>query len=194
MNAQQKDSITGEYFLQGIMEMASVIQLKPDSTFDFFYSYGAVDRYGAGKWSMRNNYIELNSRVRPALDFKLITSKKTEDNFTTIKISDQNSNLLRYVLCIVKNGKTIQEQISNGEGIAQFLKGKMDSISLLFQLCPDRYSTFSINNADNYFEFGFEPWIAEIFFQHFQLKIDANKLIGKHPLMPGENFSYVKEQ
>ena len=61
MNAQQKDSIAGEYYLEGVMETASVIQLNPDFTFKFFYSYGALDRYGSGKWAIEDNIIELNS-------------------------------------------------------------------------------------------------------------------------------------
>ncbi|HLK28414.1 MAG TPA: hypothetical protein VKT28_07525 [Puia sp.] len=193
MEAQQKDAVAGEYYLQGVMETASGIQLKPDSTFEFFYSYGALDRYGSGKWSIANHSIELNSRTRPPLDFKLISGKKTAENSITIKISDKNTNLLRYVLCIVKTKNGEHQQMTNVEGIAQFPKEKADSVSLIFQWCPDRFSTFNINSDNNYFEFGFEPWIAEIFFEHFQLKIEKNKLTGKHPLMEGDNFRYVKD-
>ena len=194
MNAQQKDSIAGEYYLEGVMETASVIQLNPDFTFKFFYSYGALDRYGSGKWAIEDNIIELNSRPRPALDFKLTGSKLIKDSFTIIKIDNKNPQLLKYIVCIVKSGSHDQEQNTDGEGIAQFPKQKIDSISLLFQLCPDRFSTFAIDNSNNYFEFNFEPWIAEIFFEHFQLAINKNKLTGKHPLLAGTNFSYIKGQ
>jgi hypothetical protein len=170
------------------MEMASIIQLKPDSTFQFLYSYGAVDRYGAGKWSMKNN-----SRERPTLDFKLISSKRVNNKLTTIKTSDKNQNLLSYVLCIVKNKDGSHEQVTNGEGIAQLPIEALDSISLLFELCRDRNSAFHVSNDDNYFEFGFEAWIAKYSFSTFKIKIDGGKLVGKHPLMLGENFTYIKE-
>jgi hypothetical protein len=46
------DTIAGEYHLQGVMETASAILLKPDHTFEIFFSYGAMDRQGSGKWAL----------------------------------------------------------------------------------------------------------------------------------------------
>ena len=44
--------MAGEYSLTGVMETASGIQLNKDSTFQFYFSYGALDREGQGKWSV----------------------------------------------------------------------------------------------------------------------------------------------
>ncbi|MEP6725590.1 MAG: hypothetical protein ABJC98_07235, partial [Bacteroidota bacterium] len=50
LNAQQnKMEAAGVYFLKGVMETASVFELKPDSSFEFFFSQGALDRGGKGK-------------------------------------------------------------------------------------------------------------------------------------------------
>ena len=45
MNA--KNSLAGEYYLKAVMETASGFNPHSDSTFEFFFSYGALDRYGS---------------------------------------------------------------------------------------------------------------------------------------------------
>ena len=52
MLAQSKTaSPAGEYYLRGVMETAAGFKLNEDSTFQFFFSYGALDRQGRGKWT-----------------------------------------------------------------------------------------------------------------------------------------------
>ena len=52
--AQQKaNDMVGEYYLTGVMETASGFRLNADSSFDFFFSYGALDRSGKGPGSRR---------------------------------------------------------------------------------------------------------------------------------------------
>jgi hypothetical protein len=43
----QTNNITGVYNLRGVMEMASGFKLNNDSSFEFYFSYGALDRYGS---------------------------------------------------------------------------------------------------------------------------------------------------
>ncbi|MEP7257128.1 MAG: hypothetical protein ABI687_02045 [Flavitalea sp.] len=189
-------TMTGEYYLTGVMETASGFLLQPDSTFKFYYTYGALDRFGEGKWSLKeNNKLELNSRPRPEKDFALITAKKIPGDFITIRIVDNNSMLLRYIDCAVGNAARSQKAIStNDEGIALFRKDDAATIGLLFRLCPDRAATFKIEDPSlNYFEFRFEPWITEVFFDKFQLDIQEEQLIGKHPLLMGEKYTYLKQ-
>src|SRR6478609_2198922 len=61
-------SIAGVYFLSGVMETASVFDLKPDSSFEFFFSQGALDRGGSGNWSIHGDKVVLNSKKRPEKD------------------------------------------------------------------------------------------------------------------------------
>lgn len=183
----------GEYYLRGVMETASGFKLNADSTFEFFYSYGALDRYGSGKWREVNGNIIFESRPRPQKDFALVKSEKSPGSFTTIRIIDNNEHILRYVDAVIKNGITLLEKSTDNDGIIQIPKQPIDSVALLFRICPDRYSSFQIlNKEDNYLEFRLEPWIAEVFFEKFNLKFENNRLTGKHPLIRGEAFVYVK--
>lgn len=185
--------MNGEYYLRGVMETASGFKLNSDSTFEFFFSYGALDRFGLGTWQYVNGEIVLNSRPQPAKDFALVKKEKVPGNLTTIKVTDQNKMLVSYVDVILKSGETAMERSTNNDGVIRVAKQPLDSIALLFRLCPDRYSTFASPAKDiNYFEFRFEPWITEVFFKDFTLKYRNNQLIGRHPLLDGAAFTYEK--
>lgn len=184
----------GEYYLRGVMETASGFKLNADSTFEFFFSYGALDRYGSGRWKQVDGNIILNSRPQPPKDFALIKSQKVAGDYIQIRIVDSNEIILRYVDAIVKHDNSSIEESTNNEGVITIQKQSLDSIGLLFRLCPDRFSHFAVTDkTHNYFEFRFEPWIAEVFFKDLKLKVeDNNKLSGRHPLLTGESYSFVK--
>jgi hypothetical protein len=53
------DALTGEYHLEGVMETGSGLRLKPDGTFDWYFTYGALDLGARGKWSRDGDAIVL---------------------------------------------------------------------------------------------------------------------------------------
>ena len=187
-----KDTIPGEYYLQGVMETSSAILLKPDHSFEIYYSYGAVDRQGTGRWKMENNKIILNSRPWPKSDFKLITRQSTADELTTVKIITGNEQLLPYFEVMVRAADGEKKGSTNTEGIYEKPKVKANKIEIFFTLCPERYSTIPVTSDDNYFEFKVEPWIAEIFLDNVVLNVSKEGLTGDHPLLKGNEFLYTK--
>src|SRR4051794_35415749 len=56
-NGQAQKNMEGEFVLEGVREMACVFKLNSDSSFEFYFSYGALDRYGSGKWTTDKNKI-----------------------------------------------------------------------------------------------------------------------------------------
>jgi hypothetical protein len=193
--AQQiKMEATGVYFMRGVMETASVFELKPDSSFEFFFSQGALDRYGKGTWHKEADSIVFNSRPRPAKDFVWVSSKTTNDNFITVKLAEKNTMILPYTDVTIRAGDKVLRQTTDSHGEAHFPLQSVTGIALLFRLCPDRASVFNIKNSrHNFFEFRMEPWIAEIFFENFSLQLAGKELSGKHPLLQGQVFRYEKE-
>lgn len=192
---QNKMDITGVYYLRGVMETASVFELKQDSSFEFFFSQGALDRGGRGKWSVKDGRLILNSTVkRPPKDYALVTSKAIPGGFTVIKMVDKNTMILSYSDITIKTPKGALQKTTNSHGEVQFPEKNATEISCLFRLCPDRESVFTVNPRDNYFEFRLEPWIAEVFFQDFVLAINDTELSGAHPLLEGTKFIYAKEK
>jgi len=104
MHAQTNPSVTGEYYLSGVMETGSGFKLDPDSSFQFFFSYGALDRSGSGTWSVMDKKVVFNSRKYPGSDFALTADKKTDDAGMTIRITDANKIFLSHVHCMPHSG------------------------------------------------------------------------------------------
>jgi hypothetical protein len=194
MHAQTSGNIAGAYYLQGVMETGSGFKLNADSSFQFFYSYGALDRYGSGKWKVENNKVILNSKPYPGKDFKMTNSTKNSDGFTTIRIDDKNPQLFSFVHCLVhtKNGDTLLD--ADHDGYIIIKEKSIDTIYLISELSAERVSAFTINTKNNFYAFSFEPWIFEVFFKEFSLQFIKDHLEGKHPLLRGENYRYIKEE
>lgn len=193
MDAQQTTSLTGEYYLSSVMETASGFKLNPDSTFQFFFSYGALDRYGEGNWLVKGNKIFFNSRQRQEQDFGLNNSSQMNNDSIQIRITDKNELLLKHVHCTLKSGDIVIREVTDRSGIAKFPKLPIDSISLVFEFCPEKTSVFVPKSSkDNYFEFRLEPWIAEYSFKDFSLNIGDKTLEGIHPLLDGKKYVFRK--
>lgn len=188
----QQNKIVGEYELSGVRETASAIQLNQDSTFRFYFSYGALDRYGSGKWSLRKGSVILDSKPYPGKDFKMVSSALIKNNFTTIKIEDKNINLYRLVYCRVATpaGDSIINATVKGIIV---IPNNVDSIHLLCELCYERKSSFAINPQKyNYYTLNFEPWITEVFFKSFVLRYTQDGLQGKHPLLDEKEYTFIR--
>jgi len=190
----QKNTIAGEYSLSGVMETASGIQLNEDSTFQFYFTYGALDRYGSGKWNIKNDSIVFNSKPFPGKDFRIVDSGLIKNNFTTIKIKNTNTALYRFVYCFFKtsSGDALLNADSNGTIV---LPNKTDTLNLLFELSAERISTFLVNNSRyNSYTFNFEPWALEVSFKRFGLLYSHDHLEGRHPLLADKKYIYNKTE
>ncbi|PWT76335.1 MAG: hypothetical protein C5B59_06875 [Bacteroidetes bacterium] len=86
--------------------------------------------------------------------------------------------------------KSYIEAVNAAFPTVQIPENEIKSISIIFRLCPDRYSVFPINDKRfNFFKFRFEPWIAEVFFDHLILHPERHSLRGQHPLLDGNHFN-----
>ncbi|MEP6847022.1 MAG: hypothetical protein ABI861_13510 [Panacibacter sp.] len=192
----QNNSIAGIYNLEGVMEMASGFKLNADSTFEFYFSYGAIDRFGAGTWNFINKKVILNSRPYPGNDFKLLSSTSTKNDFITITIAEKNAMLLPYIYAFTTTLKDGEYPVkADSHGMIKLQSANADTLHLLFEFTPERISSFSIKGkTQNNFTFALEPWLSEIFLKDFELTVKDDQLKGKHPLLDKDECVYVKEQ
>ncbi|KAA6439207.1 hypothetical protein FEM33_13080 [Dyadobacter flavalbus] len=186
------DSIAGEYHLQDVMETASAVLLKPDSTFELFFSYGSVDRKGSGKWQFDKGKIILNSSPKPYADLKLVSSKAKSGEYTTVRIRHPNKQILPYFEVLAKSPDGDQFGKMDAKGYVKLPKVKAGNLEVFFSFTPERYSAFQVNPEDNYFVFQVEPWIMEIFVKDMALTVHENGLVGSHPLLRGNSLFYRK--
>ncbi len=193
MEAQKTATISGEYYLRGVMETASGFKLNEDSTFEFFFSYGALDRSGQGSWKLKDNKVVLNSPKPTGQSFSLISSKQTAADLITIKIIEENQFFLSSVYAIVKSGNNQLEGMTNKSGVITFPKQQADSIVLLFEFAPEKTAVFTLTNKDdNYFEFRFDPTALEVFFEDLSLTVEEKELKGQHPLLKQGTYHFIK--
>ena len=185
-------SAAGEYYLQGVMETGSGFKLNDDSSFQFFFSYGALDRTAEGTWSVTGNSIVLNTRKKPLYDYALVNSRQTKDDNITISLPGSRE-ISKYLHCSIKSGAQEQQGSFGPDETVSFKAQPVESIELFFEFCPEKISLFKIQASDhNHFEFRFEPWMMELFFENFKLNAGPDRLTGAHPLLNGETFVYLK--
>jgi len=195
----QNCKVCGEYLLKGVMETASGFKLNPDSTFEFFFSSGALDRYGSGKWMVfrstddKVDIIRFNSSPPPGPAIKTITTEKRKQKQLLLQLKDVNPVLKSYFIALAFAGKDTVVEPFNQDGIAG-LDGKIyDSLQVALEFCPDNLIVLQTSTGNNYFELSAEEWIFEYFFKNFVLIVREEELEGKHPLMEG-GFIYKKQE
>jgi hypothetical protein len=187
----------GQYYLEGVREVGSGFHFNSNKTFDFFFSYGAIDRVSTGTWEQKGDSIILNNARKPATDFLLTVSKNLAKKRVTILVYDPNPRILGYVYCSIEMPEGTLEAKSDKNGMITFdiaSVKSIKSITLVHGLWPDHPSVFEISQPDhNYFEFTIGRWIADVEFKDLALQIRGKNLSGAHPLMEGNEFRYVLE-
>lgn len=184
--------ITGEYYMEGLREAASGFQINADSTFEFFYSEGALDRYAKGHYTITANRIRFNTAAAPKTDFRILSRSAREGSNFYLKVSDPNKMLQAYVSATASAGSQRLALESRGDGSIVFPFRAIDSIELVFMFCPERSTSIYPKAKENYIEVGFEPWLFELFFSNLELIAGKDELIGGNPMFTGKEYHYRK--
>ncbi len=174
----------GEYYLEGMMEVASGFQFNADHTFGFFFSYGALDRMGKGTWAQEGDTLILNGPRSTEKDFVLSQSKKTAGKQIVIQVTNPNPVVLRNIYCEIQTPDGPRQAQSDEKGRITFKASAVQSIALIHAYFPERYSDFMVADpSHNYFEFTIDPHIVEVEFRDMRLTITPEGLVGNHPLL-----------
>jgi protease II len=186
---------TGDYYLEGVREVGSGFCFNPDHTFEFFFSYGAIDRMSTGNWAQKGDSLILNTPRKPATDFMLTTSRLQSKKQLTIRVKDENTMILGYIYCRIETTEgNVLEANSDQKGLITFDHVQVKTISLLHELWADRLSNFTVKQpGHNYFEFTIARWITDVEFADLSLHFNTQGLTGQHPLLQGDQFKYVSE-
>lgn len=196
MQAQTKTfSPVGEYYLKGVMETAAGFKLNQDSTFQFFFSYGALDRQGQGKWKMEADKIIFDSNPKNLRDFKLTSSEKDEKEGITIIFTGGNAAINKYLHAIVRTGSREEHAAAGNDGVALLPAMKADTIILFFEWCAEKRSVFTPDRtSDNHYTFELQPTIFDVVFDHFKMAVQPDKMTGALPFSGDMVCNFVKEK
>lgn len=195
---ENKCSMCGIYHLEGENEVATGFNLRADSSFEFYFSYGALDRYGNGRWSTgknvnSKNQLLLNSVTKkgPAMHVISKTTNKAEN--THIALIGTNEALYPYFFAQGFSSKDSSFAECDKEGVFDLKLNAYDSIRVVFEWCPDHTLLLSSTKEYNNFEIQIEEWMFETEFTNFPLQYENKQLSGKHPFRPG-TFLYTKQE
>jgi hypothetical protein len=196
MQAQTKTaSPVGEYYLRGVMETAAGFKLNEDSTFQFFFSYGALDRQGQGKWKTEGDKIIFDSDPKNLRDFKLTSSKKDEKEGITIIFTGGNAAINKYLHAIVRTGSREEHTAAGDDGVARLPAMKVDTIILFFEWCAEKRSVFTPERtSDNHYTFELQPTIFDVVFDNFKMSVNPDKITGGLPFSGDMVCNFVKEK
>lgn len=162
-NSFSQGSLDAVYQLYGKMEMASAFKFNPDNTFEFFYSYGAVDRQATGKYQLEGNNITLKSDKPAGQDFHII--KQSRDKNPQIKVSAPQAWFASNVVCRFIKGDQEEYVQTDDSGVAESSYSDCDVIMVLHGLYPDEWTLVkSKENQNQFFEIGLNPSLEQVSF------------------------------
>ncbi len=189
--AQKKAA--GEYHLVGIHDMSAGIRLTEQGTFEFFYMYGAVDRFAQGTYTLEGKTIKLKSDKEAGKDFTVKKQSKTAKGYT-IKVKAPNPMLAKHVRCIVFIGQEQSVEFMNDKGELHLKTEHIDKIYLQHELFPDIATEIKAEaNPNNYFEVELNPSLQMVSFKGVDFTLDKDTLTClPNYFMPFENIRFVK--
>lgn len=190
--SQQK--IQGEYYFRK-MEMASGFNFTPVDKFEFFFSYGAVDRSATGTFSVEGDTLELKSDKEPGKDFTITSQSKEAKGYTLI-FKDANKYLVQNILCIFLADGRRQQVYTNDDGEAYIDLAHCDTIYVQHTLYPDIATLVKDKtNNNNRFTLSLNPSLEQVSFKGIDFKIENDKTLSCMPnyVLPMDDIKFIKE-
>jgi hypothetical protein len=187
MAVKEVPDIAGTYMLRGVQETAAGFKFAADSTFEFFFSYGAVDRYASGTYSQKNGSVILTGNKIPGKDFTITKSSK-QGKGITLKVNSPNEILKSEIICVFYYEGQPVLMYTDKKGICNY-PDKADSIQLVHPLYPDEATVFMTSTftaEHNYFELSLEPSMEQLCFLQMPVEIKDNTFSCKLPWILGD--------
>lgn len=187
-------TIQGEYYFRK-MEMASGFNFSKDGKFQFFFTYGAVDRSARGTFSVEGDTLKLKSDKEAGKDFN-ITSQSKEGKGYTLTFTHPNKYLVKNILCLfVADGKT-QEAKTDANGQVNTDLTHCDTIYVQHLLFPDIATLVKDKtNDNNRFTLSLNPSLEQVSFKGIDFKIIDDKTLNCLPnyFLDMPDIKFVKQ-
>lgn len=163
--------IQGEYFFRKT-EMVAGFNFSAAGTFQFFFSYGAVDRSAAGTFTVEGKTIKLKSNKEAGKDFT-VTAQSKEATGYTISFNHPNKYLLQNILCVFFVNGEKQEAVTDSKGTVHVDLADCDSIYAQHLLYPDILTLVKDSgNKNNRFTLALNPSLEQLSFKGIDLTIE----------------------
>jgi len=162
-------------------ELVASFKFSPDNKFDFFYSYGAVDRTATGTFSITGDTLHIKSDKEPGKDFTIKSESRSGAGYH-IQFEGADKYLLSNIRCSFFTGKERRDEYTDENGIIEINLPHCDSIYAFHELFPDMASVIKDEkNDNNHFVVTLNPSLGQVSFEGIAYKVDGNKLIAVMP-------------
>jgi hypothetical protein len=187
-------SIFGEYYFRK-HEMVSGFNFSKDGTFQFFFSYGAVDRQASGTFEVEGDVVKLKSDKEPGKDFIIEKQGKQAGGGYHIAVKHPNAFLLNYIVGVFFVGEEQHVEQTGSSGEIHVDLPHCDKIFVQHGLFPDILTLIKdADNDNNYFELSLSPSLDQVSFKGIDLKIEGEALTClPNYFMPMEGIAFVKK-
>ncbi|MBK9485381.1 MAG: hypothetical protein IPO01_09260 [Chitinophagaceae bacterium] len=163
--------ILGEYAFRKT-EMIAGFNFTAAGTFQFFFSYGAVDRSAAGTFTVEGNTIKLTSNKEAGKDFTVTAQSKDATGYT-INFTHANKYLLQNIYCVFFVNGEKQEAVTDNKGEIHVDLAHCDSIYAKHLLFPDIVTLVKdAGNKNNRFTLALNPSLEQLSFKGIDLTIE----------------------
>lgn len=176
--------------------MVAAFNFLQDGKFQFFYSYGAVDRSASGTFKIEGDTLKLNSNKVAGHDFTTISQTREGTGYTII-FTHPNKYLLKNILCIFFLKGRQQKIWSDDNGRAHLDALHCDSIYVQHALYPDILTPVKDDkNEHNIFALALNPSLEQVSFKGIDFKIESADRITCIPnyFMEMTGIEFVKQQ
>jgi hypothetical protein len=177
------------------MEMAAGFNFSKDGKFQFFYTYGAVDRTATGSFKVDGDKLILKSDKKPGKDFTITSQSKKESGYD-IRFEHSNKYLLKNITCIFVTGGKQQEKYSDEAGIVHSDLTHCDTIYVVHNLFPDVPTLIKDEkNENDQFVLSLNLSLEQVSFKDIYLKIVNSKTLQcvNNYFMDASDTKFIKQ-
>ena len=185
--------IAGEYYFRK-HEMVAGFNFSKDGKFQFFFSYGAVDRNATGTFTVEGDLVKLKSDKEPGKDFIVEKQHKQPGGGYHLVAKHPNKYLVNYVVAVFFIGEEQHTQESDSSGEIHTDLPHCDKIYVQHRLFPDIMTLIKdTDNNNNHFELSLNPSLEQVSFKGIDLKIVGDTLTClPNYFLPMEGVAFVK--
>ena len=159
-------------------ELVASFKFSPGNKFDFFYSYGAMDRTATGTFSITGDTLHIKSDKEPGKDFTIKSESKSGAG-NHIQFEGADKYLLSNIRCSFFTGDQRRDEFTDMEGVIDIDLDHCDKIFVFHQLFPDMVTLVKDEgNNNNRFVLALNPSLTQVSFKDFIFIIAGDKIVS----------------
>ncbi|MEO6637751.1 MAG: hypothetical protein ABIN25_05715 [Ginsengibacter sp.] len=186
--------IQGEYMFN-MQEMVAGFKFTADGKFEFFHSYGAIDRTASGTFTVEGKTILLKSDKAAGKDFNVIEQSKLGIGYS-LQFKDAETYFINEIRCTFFIGGERHDEYTDQKGLLTVPYPHCDSILVFHPLFPDFVTCIKDDkNENNHFVLTLNPSLAQVSFKGIDFTIEDEITIScmHNYLIPVEGIRFKKQ-